>query len=136
MAYQQTAEPLSRWSRIVLAYRKHSGSWAWIIHRVSGIALTGYLFMHIYTLTLLSKGPVEYDRAIGAYAEFPFNVLEWLLFFPLVFHSFNGFRIVLVDLGKGAFNQKTLLRLVWAVALLGMVVTGLMILPHMFKSAH
>jgi len=133
MAYQQTAEPLSRWSRIVVAYRTHAGSWAWLLHRLCGIALTGYLFMHIYTLTLLSKGPTAYDEAIAAYTKFPFNVLEWLLFFPLAFHSFNGFRIVLVDLGKGAFNQKTLLRLVWALVVLGMVVTGIFILPHILK---
>ena len=44
-----------------------------------------------------------------------FMVLEWLLFGLVLFHSFNGFRIVLIDLADGSKYHKPLL--FWLVSL-------------------
>ena len=37
-----------QWIKENFSYKKDSGSWAWIYHRVTGIALIGYLFLHLY----------------------------------------------------------------------------------------
>jgi len=42
--------------KLVASYKKEAGGWAWIIHRISGIVLTAYLYVHIYALSTLTKG--------------------------------------------------------------------------------
>jgi succinate dehydrogenase/fumarate reductase cytochrome b subunit len=43
MAYIPNRAPVGAWARILGAYRRHSGSYAYIFHRISGLALTFYL---------------------------------------------------------------------------------------------
>lgn len=132
MAYRQTVEPVGRWSKIMMVYKRHAGSWAWIFHRITGIALTAYLFLHIYALTTIAKGRVAFEEEMKLFTTAPFVVLEWLLFIPVIYHALNGFRIVLVDLGKGARNQKKILRTVYALAGVATVVMAVLILSHLF----
>jgi len=134
MAYQQQVEPVGRWSKIMLVYKRHAGSWAWIFHRVSGIARTAYLFIHIYALSTIPKGRAAFEEEMKVFQTAPFVVLEWLLFLPVIYHSLNGFRIVLVDLGKGARNQKSILRAVYAVAGIATVVMAFLMLSHLFTT--
>ena len=133
MAYSQQREPVGRWSKIMMVYRRHSGSWAWIFHRISGIALTVYLFVHIYALSTLSKGRAEFSTEMEMFRKPIFMVLEFLLFLPVIYHSLNGFRIVLVDLGKGARNQKSLLRTVYAIAGIATIVMAFLMFSHLFS---
>jgi succinate dehydrogenase cytochrome b556 subunit len=114
MAYIPEREPIGSWTRIVLAYRRHSGSWAYILHRISGIGLTFYLFLHIYALTGLTKGRAAFAEEMALFTTPPFKFLEWFLGALVIFHAFNGIRIAVVDLADGAKYHKTLLRIVWA----------------------
>ena len=98
------------WIKNNLNYRKDSGSWAWILHRITGIALIGYLFLHIFSLSPLSQGREAFNTFIAHYTTPFFMVLEWLLFAVVLFHSFNGIRIVLVDWADGARYHKSLYR--------------------------
>lgn len=130
MAYIQTQKPIGRWSKIVLAYKKHSGSWAWILHRGTGVALTVYLFVHIWALTGISKGREAFEAEMKLFQNPLFTAMEFLLFIPVIFHSLNGFRIVLVDLGKGAKNHKSILKVVFVVAGILTIIMGYLILGH------
>jgi succinate dehydrogenase / fumarate reductase, cytochrome b subunit len=132
MAYQQTVEPVGRWSRIMLAYRRHSGSWAWIFHRISGVALTVYLFIHIWALTGISRGRQAFTEEMEMFSSPVFMALEFLLFLPVIFHSLNGFRIVLVDLGKGARTQHKLTMIVYGVAGVAVLVMAFLMFSHYF----
>ncbi len=53
------------WVKTNLNYKKDSGSWAWILHRITGIALIAYLFMHIFSLSPLSQGRQAFNEFIG-----------------------------------------------------------------------
>ena len=55
------------WIKTNLAYRKDTGSWAWILHRISGIALIGYLFLHIYSVSSLAQGKVAFNSFMEHY---------------------------------------------------------------------
>ncbi len=66
------------------------------IHRVSGLVLVGFLWVHIYTLLNLSSPP-EFHRAMIEYGSLPFLALEWLLAVPLIFHALNGGRLLLYE---------------------------------------
>ncbi len=59
-------------------------------------------------------------------------VLEFLLFLPVIYHSLNGFRIVLVDLGRGARTHKSILRTVYAIAAVATLVMAYLMFSHLF----
>jgi succinate dehydrogenase / fumarate reductase cytochrome b subunit len=98
------------WIKTNLSYRKDTGSWAWILHRITGIALISYLFLHIYSLAPLSQGREAFNAKMQQFTTPFFMVLEWLLFAFVLFHSLNGIRIVLVDWADGARYHKALYR--------------------------
>lgn len=74
-----------------------------------------YLYLHILALTGLQKGPEAFNAEMELFKQPVFMVLEWLLFGLVLFHSFNGFRIVLIDLADGSKYHKPLL--FWLVSL-------------------
>lgn len=126
MAYIPNREPLGSWSRIVLAYKRHSGSWAYLLHRITGIGLTVYLFVHIWALTSLAQGRAAFAEEMKTFTTLPFKIAEWLLGLLVMFHAFNGIRIALVDLSQGSNYHKKALGVVYAVGIA--VVVGMFIL--------
>jgi succinate dehydrogenase / fumarate reductase cytochrome b subunit len=96
------------WVKENLDYKKESGSWAWIFHRISGLALMGYLFLHIYSVSPLSQGRVAFDTKMASFSSPIFMMLEWFLLAFVLFHSLNGIRIVLVDWADGAKYHRQL----------------------------
>ena len=117
MSYVPNREPVGAWTRIILAYKRHSGSWAYLLHRVTGIGLTTYLFVHIYALSSLTKGRAAFQEEMKTFTTPPFKLAEWLLGLLVMFHAFNGIRIAIVDLGSGARYQKKLLTAVYVVGI-------------------
>ncbi len=106
------------WVKENLNYKKDSGSKAWILHRISGIALIGYLFLHIYSLSPLTQGEAVFNAKIKLYTSPIFMVIEWLLFAFVLFHAFNGIRIVLVDWAEGAKYHKSLYAWSWFIGII------------------
>src|SRR5205085_1727950 len=123
MAYIPNREPVGAWTRITLAYKTYSGSIAYILHRIAGIGLTVYLFVHIWALSSLTKGRAAFMDEMKTFTTLPFKILEWALGLLVMFHAFNGIRIAVVDLGNGARYQKKLLA---GVYVLGIAVVLLM----------
>lgn len=121
------------WIRENLNYKKDSGSWAWILHRVTGIALMGYLFLHIYSLSPLTNGEVAFNRAMETYTTPFFMVLEWLLFAFVLFHSLNGIRIVIVDWADGAKYHKQLYRMTLVLGIILFLAMGVLMFSHELK---
>ena len=68
-----------------------------------------YLYLHILALTALQKGPEAFNAEMELFKSPVFMFLEWALFGLVLFHSFNGVRIVLIDLAQGAKYHKILL---------------------------
>jgi succinate dehydrogenase cytochrome b556 subunit len=108
------------------AYRRHSGSWAYILHRVTGIGLTVYLFVHIWALSSLTHGRAAFAAEMKTFTTPVFKLSEWALGLLVMFHAFNGIRIAIVDLADGARYHKKLLAGVWVVGIA--VVVGMFFL--------
>ncbi len=136
MAYQP--KPPEGWLKTNLRYYKHSGSWAWILHRVTGLGLTAYIYVHIYALTSLTQGPAAFDNEMKLFETPVFKVLEWLLFSLVLYHAFNGVRIVLVDWSNGARSHKKILRVVYGLGVVLFIGMGVLMfrepLANMFAS--
>jgi len=90
-----------------MRYRWHTGSFAWLIHRVTGIMLTLYIFLHLYVLSHL-KDPVGYKTLLSLMKN-PLVILSEIGLLSLVLvHALNGLRLTLLDLGIPTKAQKLL----------------------------
>jgi succinate dehydrogenase / fumarate reductase, cytochrome b subunit len=117
MAYIPNQEPVGAWTKILTVYRRDAGSWAYIFHRASGVALTVYLFVHIWALTGLTEGRAAFQEEMALFTTLPFKVLEWLIGVAVMFHALNGIRIAIVDLSEGARYHKKLLTFVYIIGI-------------------
>lgn len=133
MAYIPNREPMSAWTRLILKYHIYSGSLSHVLHRITGVGLVVWLFMHIWALSSLTQGKAAFMDEMQTLSSWEFKVGEWLVGVLVMFHAFNGIRIAIVDLGQGARYQKKLLGFVYVVAVL--VVAGMFMLifsPQLF----
>ncbi len=133
MAYQQKGSSVSRWFFNLRSYKPHAGEWAWLLHRITGIGLTVYLFLHISTLRTLTQGEAAYNATAATFLSPIFKFFEWALFSLVVFHSFNGLRIVLVDFAGASRYHKIMLRAVYAISLLLMIFMAYLIFGNPFE---
>ncbi len=91
-----------------MRYVKHYGTWGYILHRLSGLALTGYILIHIYLVSGLHNRPA-FEHEMEILRDPVFKVLEWALFSVVVYHALNGVRIFIIDYFNGARFHKPLL---------------------------
>ena len=114
----------------MLAARSGLGMWIFILHRITGLALIFYLLMHIMVISTSLKGPETFNKLLAVLTSPPFVVLDLLLLAAILFHAFNGIRILLFDLGIGIRQQKLIFWLLMLPAAIGWVWTAMMAMPH------
>lgn len=96
----------------VAYYRGQAGQWAWVLHRVSGIAVALFLLIHIIDTFAFGFGPEVYDALLALWAEPVFLALQVPLYAAVVYHALNGIRVTIIDFwGPGSLYQE---RLFWA----------------------
>jgi succinate dehydrogenase / fumarate reductase, cytochrome b subunit len=90
-------------------YRAGAGMLAWILHRISGLALAGYLVIHIWDVSAAYRGGAQSFSEVMATFDTPFwKIMDTLLVAAVVFHTLNGIRILLFDKGIGLRFQRPL----------------------------
>ena len=107
----------------VQRYKLRVGMFAWMLHRLTGLALVGYLVVHIWGLKAITN-PEAYNALIASYHAPIFKVGEFLLLGAVIYHALNGLRIVLIDFMGWSPNQKKLFWTLGAVAAVLFVVGG------------
>jgi len=109
-------------------YRGKAGQWAFLSHRITGFLVFLFLLLHIVDVSLL-RWPDTYDQVHRLYGNVVLRLFEVGLLFALLFHTFNGMRIVAVDVFPDAVrNQRRLLQVVVALTLLAGIPGGIVIL--------
>ena len=78
-------------------YKGGIGQWSWVLHRVTGVAVLLFLFVHILDTALIMLGPVWYNRILAVYRMPIFGLMEIGLFAAVLYHALNGVRIILID---------------------------------------
>lgn len=111
-------------------YRKFTGSWAWILHRLSGLALIFYLVLHIWVINTLTRGAEQFDKIMNFLGSPLFKFLEVGLWGVILYHAFNGARIVIVDFSKGSLLHKKLYYILIAAAFILWAAGSFLILTH------
>lgn len=109
--------------KAVQRYRVRVGMFAWMLHRLTGLALVGYLVVHIWGLKAITN-PDAYNALITSYHAPIFKVGEFLLLGAVVYHALNGMRIVLIDFMGWSPNQRKLFWTLGAVAAVLFAVGG------------
>lgn len=111
-------------------YRGRQGMWSWVAHRITGIAIFFFLLVHVLDTAVVRISPEAYNAVIGTYKTPIMAFGEIGLVAGIVFHAFNGVRIVLVDFWKGGpKNQKKMFWIVlilWALMMLAFIPRQLM----------
>lgn len=94
-------------------YRGNEGMWSWVTHRITGVVLFLFLLVHILDTALVRISPEAYNAVIGTYKTPIMGLGELGLVIAIVFHAFNGIRIILVDFWKkGPKYQRLMLWIV------------------------
>lgn len=86
--------------------------WAFYAHRISGFAIFAFLALHLVDVGLIAISPSLYDEVHGLYGSTPMRLFEVTLLAGILWHVFNGLRLLvmdLVDVGAGTSE-----RLLWA----------------------
>ncbi|MCS4276822.1 succinate dehydrogenase / fumarate reductase cytochrome b subunit [Mycetocola sp. BIGb0189] len=99
--------------------------WSWVFHRITGVAIFFFLLVHVLDTALVRVSPEAYDAVIGTYQTPIMGIGEVGLVAAIVFHAFNGLRIILVDFwSKGTRYQKLMFWIVialWVITMLAFV---------------
>jgi len=81
-----------------MRYRLQTGSFAWIVHRVTGIALALYLCVHLLVLSSL-RDPQRYELLMNLMKDPSVRLAEVSLLFLVIAHTLNGVRVMLHEAG-------------------------------------
>lgn len=109
-------------------YRGREGMWSWVAHRITGIAIFFFLLVHVLDTAVVRVSPEAYNAVMSVYKNPIMGAGEAVLVAAIVYHAFNGIRIILIDFWKnGARNQKGML---WGVLVLWAAVMIPFIIRH------
>jgi succinate dehydrogenase / fumarate reductase cytochrome b subunit len=100
----------------MIRFRGREIYFAWLLHRISGLAITLFLFLHIIDTSLVGFGPVGYDTFVAVYRFPPFRLLEVALVAAVIYHGINGVRVIAADFVENTNRiQRQLWWLAWTV---------------------
>lgn len=102
-------------------YRGGFGMWSWVAHRISGVGIFFFLLVHTLDTAMVRVDPEAYNAVMATYKNPIMGLGEAGLVAGIVYHAFNGVRIILIDFwSKGAKYQKALfwgVIIAWAVVM-------------------
>lgn len=91
-------------------YRGREGMWSWVAHRITGVLIFFFLLVHVLDTALVRVSPEAYDAVVGTYKNPIVGLGETGLVAAILFHAFNGVRVMLVDFwSKGTRYHRQLL---------------------------
>ncbi|KOU21161.1 succinate dehydrogenase [Streptomyces sp. WM6372] len=97
--------------------------WSWVAHRVTGVLIFFFLFVHVLDTALVRVSPEAYDDVVATYKTPIVALLEYGLVAAILFHALNGLRVIAVDFwSKGPRLQKQMLwgvMIVWIILMIG-----------------
>jgi succinate dehydrogenase cytochrome b556 subunit len=91
---------------------------SFLLMRLTGIALSIFLFLHIWTIGQIQRGNDSFNSAMNAYNNLFGWILEYLLLLAVLYHMFNGLRLIIADFFNLTERQKGLLWIVIVIVVL------------------
>jgi len=114
-------------------YRGQSGQWSWFLHRFSGLGILAFLLVHIVDISLIGLGPTVYNDAISIFSTTYVRALSLILIGAVMYHVFNGVRIILVDFWpNGVKYQQQMWIIAMVLAILSFIGMGIFVIGPVF----
>ena len=101
-------------------YRGDPGMWSWVLHRITGVTVFFFLFVHVLDTALVRVSPHTYNNVIATYKNPLVGVMELALVAAVLYHALNGIRVMLVDFWSKGPKYQTLM--LWIIVALWFVV--------------
>lgn len=103
--------------RIDRRSQRHPVYWAYLVHRLSGLALALFLPVHFTLLARALNGEAALDAALRL-TELPgAKLAEWGLVILLSMHMMGGVRLLLIEFGAWSGPRKNWIAAALAVSL-------------------
>ena len=134
MALSFKALSLHRGASLDRSAGTRAGWWAWFLQRLTGVALVGYLFLHILVISTVQAGQDAFDSVLIVLQKPFFVVLDLFLIAAVVYHALNGVRVLLFDLGIGLKRQAGLFWVCMVLTTILTLVAGYFSLPLIFRN--
>jgi len=99
------------------AHRNHPTYWAFVLHRLSGLALALFLPVHLYVLSLAIGDGAGLDEFLDWTAHPLVKAAEVGLVVLLALHMAGGLRVLAVEFLPWRDSQKTFTAIAGAAAL-------------------
>ncbi|MCA9897007.1 MAG: succinate dehydrogenase, cytochrome b556 subunit [Anaerolineales bacterium] len=95
-------------------YRGKSGHYSWIAHRLSGLAILGFLVLHSWDTANAHFYPELYAWSLVLFKHPIFAIGEIGVMAAVLYHAFNGIRITILDFKpEWWMHQKKSATIVW-----------------------
>lgn len=119
-----------------VTYRGREGQIAWMLHRVTGVAVFFFLALHIADIFLMAFGPDVFDSLLFFYHKFLFKLgIVFGLYPGALYHGLNGMRVVIIDFWPNLGKKQALLwRIQMLVFALAYIPSAIVMLSSMFGS--
>ena len=82
------------------AERAEADRWAFYAHRFTGFAIFAFLALHVVDVSLYALSHSLYSQVHQLYGSAPLRIFECGLLVMILFHTFNGLRLLAIDLGN------------------------------------
>lgn len=86
--------------------RAHPAYWAFLLHRLSGLALAIFLPLHFWALGQALHGAAALDGFLRLTEQGLFKFAEWGLVVLLALHMAGGVRLLLIEFGNASALRK------------------------------
>lgn len=93
---------------MIRPHRSHPLWFAFILHRISGVALALFLPVHFWVLSLALTSPERLDGFLHWTDITAVKIAEFALVFLLAVHLFGGLRLMALEWLPWSPRQKTL----------------------------
>ena len=107
--------------------RGHGGR-ALALHRVTGLVIVLYLYLHLAVLSMLLIGHSAWSSFLSLVTAKSFLALEVVLIAAVLFHGLNGIRVALVGSGIAVTRERALFWAGIAIGTAGAIFAALHIL--------
>ncbi len=110
-----------------------TGFISFILRRLTGVVLVLYLFLHMWVIGSAMSGPETFNARLNFVQTPIFKILEIGLLAAVVYHAFDGLRLLIVHYFNVTEYRKSLFYAAFGVAAILTIAGGIPILIFMIN---
>ena len=107
---------------------KSTGFISFFLRRLTGVALVLYLFTHMWVIGSVNTSPEAFDQRLNTVQSTGFKFAEIALLAAVVYHAFDGIRLLIVHYFDVTEYRKSMFYALFAVSAILVVAGGIPIL--------